>query len=70
MKLTRKFPMNETDKKLTAVFQELGSLQRSMGEILEEYECDDEDEDMLELLTDALDAIDDAYDCLSDIIRG
>ena len=56
------------DKRLLQLTNNLDTLKASLANMIEQYENEGAEEKKLDTMTEALDAIEDAYDALNDIL--
>lgn len=56
------------EDKLNQISDYLEQLKTSLAELVEEYEDEDADEERITMLTEALDALEDAYDAIEEVL--
>ena len=56
------------DKRLLQLTNNLNTLKASLANMIEQYENEGAEEKKLDTMTEALDALEDAYDSLNDIL--
>lgn len=56
------------DKRLLQLTNNLNTLKASLANMIEQYENEGAEEKKLDTMTEALDALEDAYDVLNDIL--
>lgn len=61
------FPV-EKEEKLQKIANSLKELKYAFAEVVDEYEEEEDDDDQLNLLGEALDALEDAYSIIYDVI--
>lgn len=61
-------PLAIKEDKLEQIVDYLGELKHELGKVIEEYEDDGADSDKIDILTEALDALEDAYDAVEEIL--
>jgi len=61
-------PLTTKEEKLNQLLDYLEEIKDAFAEIVEEYEAEDASEETVDLLTGALDAVEDAHDIVLDIV--
>lgn len=56
------------EDRLTDIQNYLEELKHLLGEVIDEYEDDEASERTLDILTEALDGMEDAYDCIEEVL--
>jgi hypothetical protein len=68
MKLVEIAPMASKEDKLDQILDYLEELKHEFAEIVDEYESENTDRKKLDILTEALDALEDAYDGVNEVV--
>ena len=70
MSLITMTPKSSKEERLQIISEHLAEMKHEFAGVLEAYENDGCAEDVLDTLTEALDAMEDAYDAIGDILEG
>ena len=68
MKIVKIGSSENKDKRLLQLTNNLNTLKTSLANMIEQYENEGAEEKKLENMTEALDALEDSYDALNDIL--
>ena len=69
MSLINTSPFATKEDKLQDISDYLEELKHEFGAVIDEYEDDDVSEDILDTLTEVLDAMEDAFDGIADVLE-
>ncbi|MDO5797725.1 MAG: hypothetical protein Q4Q33_01665 [Eubacteriales bacterium] len=61
-------PTEVKEEKLQDIFENLHILKNTLAGVIDEYEENEAEEKQTDLLTEALDALEDAYDAISEVL--
>ena len=61
-------PTEVKEEKLQDIFENLHILKNTLAGVIDEYEENEAEEKQTDLLTEALDALEDAYDSISEVL--
>ena len=61
-------PTEVKEQKLQDIFENLHILKNTLAGVIDEYEENEAEEKQTDLLTEALDALEDAYDAISEVL--
>lgn len=61
-------PTEVKEEKLQDIFENLHILKNTLAGVIDEYEENEAEEKQTDLLTEALDALEDAYDVISEVL--
>ncbi|MDO4616108.1 MAG: hypothetical protein Q4B03_01465 [Lachnospiraceae bacterium] len=58
------------DERLAAMWEQLEDMKNNLAELIQDYDGDDDvDEEQLDALTEVLDALEDAWDIMGDVLN-